>query len=279
MRLPVLLFLFLTSVIAKAQVLCGTATENSSVTLTAPAGFIFTVLDFASYGTPNGTCGAFTFGSCHSASSATVVANAFIGRTTASLGATNGLFGDPCVGTVKRLYVQVQYSALVPLTLQSFTARKVAAGNIILEWTSAGEINTSHFVVESSSDGRTFEETGSVKATGTGSYSFTVKIAASPVYYFRLKMVDADGKLKFSNIVRVNNGLSIVRTTAYPNPADRILTVINDKQQEAIITDIQGIRLKKIILVNGTQTIDISWFRPGLYFLKSPTATVRFLKR
>ncbi|TAL41130.1 MAG: hypothetical protein EPN92_13435, partial [Chitinophagaceae bacterium] len=58
------LIILLVSVYSNAQVLCGTADEGGVVTLTAPAGNIITSIEFASYGTPNGTCGSFTIGSC-----------------------------------------------------------------------------------------------------------------------------------------------------------------------------------------------------------------------
>src|SRR5437762_5229975 len=55
--------------------ICGTANENSSMTLSCPSGTI-TSIEFASYGNPDGTCGAFTQGSCHAASSLSVVSSA-----------------------------------------------------------------------------------------------------------------------------------------------------------------------------------------------------------
>jgi len=92
-------------------------------------------------------------------------------------------------------------------------------------------------------------------------------------------MVDNDSKLKYSNIVRVNVGLAAVMMMVYPNPADKILTIISDKQQEAVITNIHGMFIRKIILVNGTQTIDISGFRPGVYFVKTASAAIKFVRK
>jgi hypothetical protein len=76
--------------------------------MTAPAGTVFTSVQFASYGTPNGTCGAFTIGGCHATNSVTVVSTALIGNGgTINIPASNAYFsGDPCPGTSKRLYIQ-----------------------------------------------------------------------------------------------------------------------------------------------------------------------------
>ena len=94
---------------------CGTAQESQTLTITAPAGYKFTQVLFASYGTPNGTCGNFTIdNACHSLTSVSVVQGYLLGQTgTISIPATNANFGDPCPGIGKRLYVQ---AAIAPIT-------------------------------------------------------------------------------------------------------------------------------------------------------------------
>ncbi|MBL7698034.1 MAG: T9SS type A sorting domain-containing protein [Chitinophagaceae bacterium] len=282
MRIVFLFLILLCTAKLKSQVLCGTAGEGGTVTITAPPGNVFITVEFASYGTPNGSCGSFTFGSCHSNSSGTVCYNAFVGRSTATVGANNGVFGDPCVGTVKRLYVQVRYDALVPLNLLSFTARKLSDNQVRLDWSSEEEVNSSHFIVERSSDGKSFEDVGIVIADGAGSgkYSFTTDMSSpTGIHFFRLKIIDRDKKIKFSNVVRINSGLSLTKLSLYPNPADHFVTVTNNKPNEAVITNVHGIILKKTMLVNGTQTIDVSGFRTGVYFIKTSDAALRFVKR
>jgi hypothetical protein len=83
----------------------GTVNEDQTLTLTAPAGKIFTKVVFASYGTPTGTYPNFAISGCHSTVSTEKVAAAFIGRSTGSIAASNSVFGDPCNNVVKRLYV------------------------------------------------------------------------------------------------------------------------------------------------------------------------------
>lgn len=84
---------------------CFTGNEGATLSGTAPSG-VFNRVDFSSYGTPNGSCGAFTIGGCNSASS-----NAYNPTPTASfsIGADNGTWGDPCSGTAKRMYIQMSY--------------------------------------------------------------------------------------------------------------------------------------------------------------------------
>lgn len=87
--------------------ICATVAENGTATLTAPAGTTFTSVDFASYGTPTGTCGSFAIGGCHASNSVSVVQGYLIGQSgTINIPATNGVFGDPCSGIAKSLYIQ-----------------------------------------------------------------------------------------------------------------------------------------------------------------------------
>lgn len=86
---------------------CGTANESGSVSLTAPPGYTFISITFASYGTPNGSCGAFSIGGCHASNSLSIVQGLVVGKSgTVNIPANNATFGDPCVGTFKRLYIE-----------------------------------------------------------------------------------------------------------------------------------------------------------------------------
>ncbi len=89
-------------------VVCGTGDENTTVTVSCPTGHKIIAIDFASYGTPNGSCGNFTVSSCSATTSTPDVTSSCVGFQTCSVPANNGTFGDPCVGTFKRLYVQAE---------------------------------------------------------------------------------------------------------------------------------------------------------------------------
>jgi len=95
-----------------ANEICATANEGQDIQLTAPAGFVFTSVPFASYGTPNGICDNFTLGSCHAANSVSVIEGFVLGQNSATVSASNGIFGDPCGGTPKRLYVEAAYGTV-----------------------------------------------------------------------------------------------------------------------------------------------------------------------
>ncbi|MCF4101534.1 T9SS type A sorting domain-containing protein [Gillisia sp. M10.2A] len=90
--------------------LCAVADENATLNLSAPVGTVFTYVNFASYGTPNGNCNAFTYSACHANDSQSISESYLLNNTTVSIPATNGIFGDPCQGTYKKLAVEATYS-------------------------------------------------------------------------------------------------------------------------------------------------------------------------
>lgn len=89
---------------------CGYTFEGGSFTLNAPSPSVFTSVNFASYGSPSGTCGNYLISSCHATNSLVVAEDSIVGRTSATINANNGVFGDPCFGTGKQMYVQASYA-------------------------------------------------------------------------------------------------------------------------------------------------------------------------
>lgn len=88
-----------------APTVYGPVDENGTLTLTAPANHKFVAVQFASYGTPSGSNGSYVQGGCHAPVSRERVETAFLGLSSSSIAASNGVFGDPCGGTYKSLAV------------------------------------------------------------------------------------------------------------------------------------------------------------------------------
>lgn len=90
--------------------------EGAELTLSAPNGSVFTEVLFASYGTPTGSNGLYRTSQCNSSTSIQEVSAVFIGKTSATINADNGVFGDPCGGTYKHLSVVLRYAPLPTTT-------------------------------------------------------------------------------------------------------------------------------------------------------------------
>ncbi|KAM7489077.1 hypothetical protein LguiB_026561 [Lonicera macranthoides] len=75
-------------------------------------GHIISSIEFASYGTPQGSCQKYSKGNCHAPDSLSVVSQACEGKNGCSVEISNSAFGaDPCRGTVKTLAVEAKCSS------------------------------------------------------------------------------------------------------------------------------------------------------------------------
>ena len=125
----------------------------------------------------------------------------------------------------------------LPVALTAFSG-EWAQGAAVLQWATASEQNSSHFVVERATQAgpeklSAFQAVGRVAAAGTStnhlSYELRDREAAAlgaTMLYYRLRQVDADGREAFSPVValRVKQGPA-PQLQAYPNPATESATI------------------------------------------------------
>jgi hypothetical protein len=99
-----------------------------------------------------------------------------------------------------------------------------------LTWTTQLEINSDHFVVQSSTNaGSSWNNIGTVAAHGNSStpinYSFTDTKPANGTTEYRLELVDKGGSTTYSTVVAVRIGLA-TSVSVYPNPASTYVNVV-----------------------------------------------------
>ncbi len=165
-----------------------------------------------------------------------------------------------------------------PVTLLAFTAQKITKANKLV-WKTSQEINSSKFLIEQSSNGRTFSEIGQVQAAGNSNtertYSFTHNLPSNGYNYYRIKMVDLDGRFKYSPVRNLQN-LGINEISSYPNPVrDNMRVNINAEKNgmaNVIIADFSGkaIYSKMVSIAEGENNFNISTtgFTAGNYVIK-----------
>jgi hypothetical protein len=159
----------------------------------------------------------------------------------------------------------------VPLSLLGFNAsydgKKVNAS-----WVTTNEINTKHFDIERSNDGANYTAIGNVVAknsTGSNNYSFADVLPLSGASFYRLKMVDNDGRFKYSHVISINTKIK-AGLTVYPNPAVNVVTVNHGKLNtgatiKIIGTDGSLLVTTKIATDAVQTTIDVSKLAKGTY--------------
>lgn len=121
--------------------------------------------------------------------------------------------GTPPVCTNATLYLLVYPSFTLPLNLISFNAAANNA-NTRLIWQTDNQVDVDHFEIERSgvnSNGFTVVGTVPVNNNSSGTYSFTDLNARNYITkgYYRLKVVDRDGRFTYSRVVLVNFGTEI----------------------------------------------------------------------
>jgi hypothetical protein len=184
----------------------------------------------------------------------------------------------------------------LPLSLVSFTAQ-LNDENVMLNWVSELEINTSHFVIQRSVDGKDFDDDAIVFSEENNSvmkdYQFSDNINSikDPLIYYRLKIVDMNGNYSYSNTILVRLGADQLQTAVliYPNPAvnELRITIPNAWQNKTIVYSVYnsgGSLVKQRIEENAgqTETLPLLGLPSGLYLVNvvngSQTAVQKLIK-
>ena len=176
--------------------------------------------------------------------------------------------------------VLYESETVLPVTLTKFTAIKKAEG-VLIQWTTAAELNNERFDLERSTDGKNFIKIAVLKGNGTTSslhnYSFTDKNPNHGVNYYRLVQVDLDEKMTTSEIKALNFSLADDNTdfpfVIYPNPAkDKIFVNLQDQdtaQVKISIYNLQGQLIKQSRFSNNDLIQqDIQELKTGVYILR-----------
>ena len=88
------------------SVVCGSADENATVVLSCPKDQVVVSVDFASFGNPSGSCGAFAKGTCDASGAWKAVTDACLEKSTCTVRAAADVLGDGCFGQKKTLRLQ-----------------------------------------------------------------------------------------------------------------------------------------------------------------------------
>jgi hypothetical protein len=160
--------------------------------------------------------------------------------------------------------VTIYTGAVLPINLISFSG-KINNNNAELIWETASETNSSHFIIERSTDGLHFDNVGNVIASGNttqqSNYRYTDKNIPIGKLYYRLKQVDKDGKFDYSNIIPLQNKNNGFEFNVLPNPASDLIAVqykgLLEENTNVQLYDMQG-KLVMKTTINKGQTIAYS---------------------
>lgn len=181
----------------------------------------------------------------------------------------------------------------LPVTLEKFTAILIQGNRVQVDWSTSMEINCSHYIVQKSYDGNSYNDGPKVAGNGTTnlthSYSITDDVsAAGSIVYYRLKQFDLDGKINLSKVIAVKLKKDNQVVSVSPNPFTSYLNVTMEWSKSEIITvrviNIQGkeVVAKSIKVNKGVNYVridELSNLSSGNYFLQFISATERFTQK
>lgn len=135
------------------------------------------------------------------------------------------------------------------LGVDLFELTAVDQENVItVQWSTATERSSSHFIVERSADGSSFTPVGRVEAMGYSDqaveYTFADNAPLNGLNYYRLKVVDQADAVELSTIVHVLRGTGTAEVFLVPNPATASTTVM-------FTTPADGVALVEVIDARG----------------------------
>jgi len=191
--------------------------------------------------------------------------------------ANNGDFYQELNGTeLQRTFYKL------PIKIRSFYAIGTPDRTVKLDWEFESETNLAYSELEHSSDSREFGRIGSIPAYNltdriSSEYDFLHKTPESGVNYYRIRMVDINGAMEYSQVRAVNFDDLEADFSIFPNPTSGPLTLISrnlTKYTAGVhyqLTDNTG----KAVMFNNVKddnvTLDLSKMPAGAYYLQVMT--------
>ncbi|MES2775693.1 MAG: T9SS type A sorting domain-containing protein [Bacteroidota bacterium] len=110
----------------------------------------------------------------------------------------------------------------LPIQLLSFSGHRNSSAYTNLVWQTANQRNFKQFEIERSYDGVSFSRVGQVHATanvtGQQEYRFTDSSKATGTLFYRLKMIDLDGRFSYSQVVKIQGMQGVHFAKLMQNP-------------------------------------------------------------
>lgn len=168
---------------------------------------------------------------------------------------------------------------LIPVELSSFTA-SISNNIVTLKWQTASENNNQGFEIQRRADAG-YSKIGYVQGAGTTTdiqnYSFVDMNLKPGIYHYRLKQIDFDGTIAYSNEINVEVSVPniFVLNQNYPNPFNPTTSISFSLPVDANVSlkifNALGQEVTRIIegnLVSGFHEInfDAAGLTTGVYF-------------
>jgi hypothetical protein len=129
----------------------------------------------------------------------------------------------------------------LPIELLTFEAERTSPDMVLLNWSTASEINNKGFHLERMLENEAeFTSIDWIDGNGTTvteiEYKFSDPNSYTGLSYYRLKQVDFDGSISYSEIRAVEGTISnkFIDVTIFPNPVEQELNIRFDELNEVV---------------------------------------------
>lgn len=170
---------------------------------------------------------------------------------------------------------------VLPLKLISFSGN-VHNNMVMLNWKTSNEVNMKDYEIERSSNGINFVTIGNIDSRNIFNtdqqYNFTDPLQISGTNFYRLRMVDVDGRYSYSAVLKISNGkISENGISSVVNPfSDKIsfqYRSVVTGQVWIKLTDMSGrtVRSLNTSVLTGVNSMNVEGLQTlpgGIYFIE-----------
>jgi Secretion system C-terminal sorting domain len=160
--------------------------------------------------------------------------------------------------------------AALPVKLNSFNAIGLK-GVVNVNWTALCNTNSCKFMVERSTDAVSFETVATLNSTTEKAYSIADKNLpnTATTLYYRLKIINDNGKIEYSNIQKI--GIRNIKLSVSPNPvANEIMVNATGNIATIEIFDFSGKKVYSLLNSNTNNVrVPVTNFANGTYIVKT----------
>lgn len=183
--------------------------------------------------------------------------------------------------------LSVGYDATLPVTFSGIKATSVGK-TIKIDWSTATETNSDKFEILKSTDAKSFVKIGEIKAAGntsvSNSYTFTDVTPATGTNYYKIKEVDFDGAVTYSDVTSISVSGAVAKFTVAPNPVVSDLKVTFPASASSTVVaiyNLSGAVVSQTTIAAGTTTtsISVSGLPSGVYIVKYGTESIKIVKK
>lgn len=158
---------------------------------------------------------------------------------------------------------------ILPVVLTQFSVRQEGQ-QAIVDWQTAFELNNREFILERSSDLKSWESIatvpGRLSSDAVVNYTYEDEFPHDGANYYRLKQIDMDGAFEYSELRYIDFS---AKGPIYPNPATDYVSI----RGQFVVYNSTG----QIMAQGMNMQVDVSDWSPGLYFVTTANANHKLI--